>query len=145
MAKNSGRPTKYKAEYNKQAERLCKLGATDADLAEFFEVNEDTIHEWKKVHPKFSESIKDAKAEFDDNSVEKSLARRAMGFMRVKEVFNPEGFKEMLQEEVPPDTTACIFWLKNRKPKDWRDKQDHEITGKDGAEFIPILNITLKK
>lgn len=124
-----GRPTKYKTEYCKQAAKLCKLGATDADLAEFFEVNEDTINEWKKVHPSFSESLKEAKEHFDDNKVEASLARRAQGFMRVKQVFGPEGTVEMLQEEVPPDTTACIFWLKNRRSNKWSDKQDHVHSG----------------
>jgi hypothetical protein len=125
----AGRPTKYKTEYDKQAAKLCKLGATDDDLADFFEVDDDTIAEWRKVHPTFSDSTKRAKAEFDDELVEKSLARRAQGFMRVKQVFGPEGTVEMLQEEVPPDTTACIFWLKNRKPKDWKDKQEHVHTG----------------
>lgn len=124
-----GRPTKYKPEYIGQAVKLCKLGATDAQIADFFEVNVDTIVEWKKVHPEFSVALKDAKTQFDDILVEQSLARRAQGFMRVKEVFNPEGVKELIQEEVPPDTTACIFWLKNRQPKQWRDKQEHEHTG----------------
>ena len=134
-----GRPTKYKTEYCKHAAKLCKLGATDADLAEFFEVNEDTINEWKKVHPSFSESLKEAKEHFDDSKVEASLARRAQGFMRVKEVFNPEGVKELIQEEVPPDTTACIFWLKNRRSAKWKDKQELEHSGE--LKLAPALEI----
>ena len=98
-----GRPTKYKPEYTEQAVKLSKIGATDAQIADFFEVNIDTITEWKKVHPEFSVALKEAKAQFDDMLVEQSLARRAQGFMRVKEVFNPEGIKELIQEEVPPD------------------------------------------
>ena len=134
-----GRPTKYKSDYARQALAHCKLGATDKHLAELFDVSVDTITEWKNVHAEFSASIKKAKAEFDDDMVEKSLARRAMGFMRVKEVFNPEGVKELIQEEVPPDTTACIFWLKNRKSKQWRDKQEHELSGE--LKLTPALEI----
>jgi hypothetical protein len=139
-----GRPTKYKAEYAKQAGRLCALGATDADLAEFFEVTESTINLWKIEHSKFSESMLEAKQNHDFE-VEQALARRAKGFMKVKQVFNPEGNIVMLQEEVPPDTNACSLWLRNRQPQKWRDKQEHEVTGKDGEPFIPVLNITLKK
>lgn len=139
-----GRPTKYKPEYTQQAVKLSKIGATDAQIADFFEVNIDTITEWKKVHPEFSVALKEAKAQFDDVLVEQSLARRAQGFMRVKEVFNPEGIKELIQEEVPPDTTACIFWLKNRQPQQWREKQEHEHTGKDGAPLMAVLNVGKK-
>jgi hypothetical protein len=46
------------------------------------------------------------------------------------------------QEHVPPDVTAQIFWLKNRRRDEWRDKQEHEHTGKDGAALVPIINLT---
>lgn len=54
-----------------------------------------------------------------------------------------EGVPVACLEEVPPDTTACIFWLKNRQSKDWRDKQEHELSGKDGAPITPIINISV--
>jgi len=56
-----GRPTDYKVEYNEQVYKLCLLGATDVELANFFNVNEDTIYEWKKKYTEFSESIKKGK------------------------------------------------------------------------------------
>jgi len=59
--------------------------------------------------------------------------------MRVKEVFNPEGVKELIQEEVPPDTTACIFWLKNRRSSKWKDKQELEHSGE--LKLAPALEI----
>lgn len=52
-----GRPSDYNVAFNDQAYKLCLLGATDKDLADFFEVVEDTINEWKKKHPQFSVSI----------------------------------------------------------------------------------------
>lgn len=52
------RPTKYQEAYAEQARKLCLLGYTDAELADFFEVSESTINKWKLDYPKFSESIK---------------------------------------------------------------------------------------
>ena len=74
-----GRPTKYEERFAEQARKLCLLGATDEELASFFEVNPDTIHEWKKVHAEFSESIKKGKVEADSNVADR-LYQRAMGF-----------------------------------------------------------------
>jgi hypothetical protein len=120
-----GRPTKYKPEYVEQVKKLCKLGATDAQIADFFEVDEATINNWKQEYPKFFESIKVGKAAYDDDLVEASLAKRARGFVRTVERLH-EGIPVECKEEVPPDTTACIFWLKNRKQKEWRDRQEME-------------------
>ena len=134
----TGRPTKYKPEYCKQAAKLCELGATDADLAEFFEVTESTINLWKLEHSNFSESTVAGKTNHDAE-IELALARRAKGFMRVKQVFGPEGTIEMLQEEVPPDTNACSLWLRNRQPQRWRDKQEVEHSGE--LKLAPALEI----
>ncbi len=136
--KKTGRPTKYKPEYPTQAAKLCKLGATDKDLADFFEVDERTINDWKEAHPEFLQSLKEAKSDLDAQ-VEQSLFRRAQGFIKAKEIYNPEGIKEWIQEEVPPDPTSMIFWLKNRQPKRWRDKQEHEHSGE--VKFKPVLEI----
>jgi hypothetical protein len=127
-----GRPTSYKPEYAKQAEKLTRLGATDIQLADFFEVSEQTINAWKITQPPFLESLKLGKDEADGN-VERSLYRRALGFERdaVKIFCSKDGEVTQVpfRETVPPDTTACIFWLKNRKQAEWRDKQDYEHTG----------------
>ena len=57
----AGRPTNYKKEYDEQAYKLCLLGATDKEMADFFNVKEQTINNWKKNHPSFFESIKRGK------------------------------------------------------------------------------------
>lgn len=54
----AGRPTDYQESYNEQAEKLCKLGATDAELADFFDIAESTLNNWKSEYPEFMESIK---------------------------------------------------------------------------------------
>ena len=121
-----GRPSSYKPEYAKQAAKLCKLGATDREMADFFGVVESTLNLWKLDFPEFSESLKLAKGEADAR-VEKSLYRRALGYSHdaVKIFHDQNGTTEVpYTEHYPPDTTACIFWLKNRKPGEWRDKID---------------------
>lgn len=106
-----GRPTKYQPEMDKQAEKLCRLGATDAEMADFFGVDVSTINRWKVDHSSFCESIKNGKI-LADAEVANSLYNRAMGSV-----------------DYPPDTTACIFWLKNRRPSSWRDRTSTEHSG----------------
>ena len=132
----TGRPSKFKPEFVEQARKLAALGATDREAAEFFDVNEATLHRWKHEHPEFCESLKVGKAKADER-VEQSLYRRALGYSHdaVKIAVNAAG--EITQvpfvERYPPDTTAAIFWLKNRKPEEWRDVTRQEHSGPAGA------------
>jgi hypothetical protein len=134
----AGRPTKYQEEYSEQAYKLCLLGATDKDLADFFEVNEDTINEWKKVYPEFSESLKKGK-DLADANVADRLYQRALGFEHdseeIKVVSDGQGLGSSIErvpirKVYPPDSTAAIFWLKNRQKDKWRDKTEADITTK---------------
>ena len=127
-----GRPTLYKPEYNEMARKHCLLGATDRELADLFGVNEDSIHEWKKVYPKFSESIISGK-DVADAQVAESLFKRATGYVGRKVVTaNVAGaitdIKEV-NDYIGPDTAAASLWLRNRQPAKWRDKVDHELSG----------------
>lgn len=129
-----GRPTEYREEYPKQAEKLCKLGATNADLADFFGVAVRTIDRWIGEYPDFCRAVKATKGAADER-VTRSLYQRAMGytFDSVK-IFLPKGARKPVlvpyREHVPPDPTSMIFWLKNRQPAEWRDKQEvsHGVT-----------------
>ena len=132
-----GRPTKYKPEYAEQAAKLCKLGATDAQMADFFEVSISTVALWKVNHQEFSDAINIPK-EIADTKVEQSLYRRAMGYEHDEvdiRVVNGEIVETPIRKYYPPDTSAMIFWLKNRKKEEWRDKVEQEISNKDGEEF----------
>lgn len=130
---SGGRPSKYKPEFVEQARKLCLLGATDRELADFFGVTDVTLNTWKLRHPEFLESLKLGK-EAADARVEKSLYHRARGYSHdaVKILMTKDGdvYREEYVEHYPPDTTACIFWLKNRKTADWRDKQEVEHSGR---------------
>lgn len=146
-----GRPTKYKEEYNEQAYKLCLLGATDDKLADFFEVDVSTIQRWKLEYEEFCDSIKKGKV-IADATIAEGLFNRAKGAtiktqqaIKLKDSqFNSEGRKISEEErievvdlvqEVPPDTAAGIFWLKNRNPELWRDKREHVEVDSDSGEI----------
>lgn len=151
-----GRPTEYKPEYDEQVVKLCRLGATDKEVADFFNVTEQTINNWKSAFPTFFESIKKGKV-LADAEVADKLFKRATGYSHnAVKIFPSGGEAEDEQgnkikgplivpyvEHYPPDTIAAIFWLKNRRGKikaeeggqRWADKQ--EVTGEDGNPLIP--------
>jgi hypothetical protein len=128
--KTTGRPSKYREEFNEQARKLCLLGATDKDMAAFFEVTETTVNNWKIEHPAFFESLKAGK-QLADAAVADSLFQRACGYSHqaVKIlVVDKEVVHEEYTEHYPPDPTSMIFWLKNRRPDLWRAQPE------DGGE-----------
>lgn len=131
-----GRPTLYLPEYADQAYKLCLLGATDREMADFFQVAESTLNLWKQEHKEFSESMVKGK-EIADATVAESLYKRATGYTAKKVVTaNIQGMITDVKEVndyVGPDTAAASLWLRNRQPSKWRDKVDHELTGKDGG------------
>lgn len=140
----AGRPTDYKAEYAEQAAKLCALGATDDEMAEFFGVSVRTFHRWKIDHEEFCHSIKSAK-EIADERVERSLYQKATGYNYTEEqaikvkVAQHEEKVEIVEvtRHAPAETPAAIFWLKNRRKEEWRDKQEHEHTAAgDLADFL---------
>lgn len=146
----AGRPTDYKEECNEQARKLCLLGAIDKDLADFFDVDESTINNWKIAHPEFLESIKAGK-ELADSNVADRLYQRAMGFEHdseeIKVVSDGQGAGSSIERVAvrkiyPPDTAAAIFWLKNRQKDKWRDRVETELTGKDGGP-VQITGMTI--
>lgn len=132
------RPSKFKPEFVAQAQKLAALGATDREVADFFEVNEATLHRWKHEHEPFRESLKVGKEPADDR-VEHSLYRRAVGYEHDDTHFSSyEGVVTATPyvKHVPPDTTAMIFWLKNRRPEFWRDVKAQELSGLNGEKLV---------
>ena len=111
------------------------MGASDAQLADFFTVQLETLNDWKAAHADFRAAVTDARAELD-TAVERSLFQRATGYSHPEDkVFTYQGKAVVVPttKHYPPDTTACVFWLKNRQPGRWRDRQSHEHTGADGG------------
>lgn len=122
----AGRPTKYKPEFVEQARKLCELGATDMELADFFEVTVTTLNRWKISYPEFCVSLTCGKDVCDERVV-RSLYNRAVGYEHeAVKIFMPAGASEPVyapyREHVPPDTGAAMNWLKNRRRSEWADK-----------------------
>lgn len=137
-----GRPSKYQPEFVKQAEKLCKLGATDVEVADFFEVDVRTLYRWKGEHEDFCQALKSGK-EVADERVERSLFSRANGYEHDEvdiRVVGGEIVQTPIRKFYPPDTTACIFWLKNRRPAEWRDRVETNLSGGFNVGVTPVEN-----
>ncbi len=123
---------------------MCQLGATDFDLADFFEVSWRTIKRWEGIHPAFNAALKRGKEAADDR-VERSLYARATGytFDSIK-IFNNEG--EITQvpivEHVPPDVAACRYWLNNRRPDLWRERVEQVNVNRDDVKQLTDAELT---
>lgn len=127
MPKGDNQPHRFKPEFVEQARQLTSMGAINEELAAFFNVSLVTINNWMHKYPDFKAALVMGKDEADDRVV-KSLYRRAVGYK------DEDGTMR------PPDVTACIFWLKNRRKTEWRDRHEMEHTGKDGAA-LPKLQV----
>ena len=109
---------------------MARDGLTQQQIADNLGINVDTLIEYKKKYTDFSEALKKGK-EVVDIEVENALLKRALGY-KYDEVTYENGVEtKRVTKEVQPDTTAQIFWLKNRKPKNWKDKQNSENTSDD--------------
>lgn len=151
--KKGGRPSKYETHVEPrliEIEGWARDGLIDEQIAKNLGVAYSTFREYKKKFPALSAALKKGK-EVVDREVENALLKRALGYeyeevtqervlkkdVKGKPMTDSDGFPvyEMVQtkkvtKEVIPDTTAQIFWLKNRKPEQWRDKQDIDVDGK---------------
>lgn len=133
-------------------EAWARDGLTDEQIAENMGINVRTLYNWKKKSIHIFQSLKTNK-ELADIEVENALRKKALGFReteqivstrkvveydsgkRVREVTEPVVTE--VEKYYPPDTTAQIFWLKNRKPDQWRDKQEQRV---DLTETVKIID-----
>lgn len=137
----SGRPTKYKQEYARQAEKLCQLGATNRTLAEFFEVSERTIERWTSENEAFCRALRVGKEPADDK-VERALYERALGYSHPDidiKVINGEIVETPIIKYYPPDTKAALAWLYNRRSEKWHPKPEDSGDGNDMAKLLAEL------
>ena len=143
-----GRPTKWEDVKEKLflIENLAKEGLTNADIAKKLGIAMSTFCEYQNKYSEFKEALKKGK-EIIDYQVENALLKKALGYSYEEKTYEKE-YNELIGEytetltkrvikEVAPDTTAQIFWLKNRKPELWADKHQIENTKE------PVLNINM--
>lgn len=103
-------------------------GLTNEQIAHNIGINVKTLYDWQNKYSNFCNALKDTK-DIVDRQVENALYKSACGFI------GDDG------KYYPPSTTAQIFWLKNRKRLEWRDKIEQEITGADGGA-IKVQSMT---
>lgn len=142
-----GRPSLYKPEYADEYMKMCMLGMTDDECADYFGITRQTLWTWKKQYQNFSDAGKLGK-EKADMSVVFSAFERAKGCeyieqvpIKIKDVVYAENGKKIRETErveiievtkrLPADPTMAQFWLRNRRWLNWRERREIEI-GKPG-------------
>lgn len=136
-------------------EGWARDGLTDEQIAHNMGVSVKTLYEWKNKHVPIRDALKRGKAPVD-YEVENALFKSAIGFtvkvtkpIKVKKrVFQGKGYTEeeeiqFVEEEqyIPPNTTAQIFWLKNRRPDKWRDRVENKIVAQDVEDLSPLTEL----
>ena len=131
-------------------EAWARDGLTDEQIAARIGITTSTLYDWKNKYSEFSEALKRGK-EVVDIEVENALLKRALGYDYTEERVerSQDGGKKSVKtvqtvKHIPPDTTAQIFWLKNRRPDRWRDKQQIEHSGTLEVEN-PLAGLTTEE
>jgi hypothetical protein len=134
-----GRPSKYKPEFAETAQKLCaKCGFTDMQLAEWLQVNIDTIDQWKLKHPEFGEAVKVGKAETDD-LVERSVVAHIAGYYVKVDEMDRFGNVKQLHKWIPGNPHVGMKWLAARRPEQYKErKEGKHILSMDDA-FLKFL------
>lgn len=137
----------WRGDVPERARALCLLGLTDAEIAGHFGVAPETFCRWKKAHPELAEAMQGARS-VADARVAVSLYQRAVGYsMECEEVKMVAREPQVVRyrKSFPPDVTAQIFWLKNRRPDLWRDRSESALAGApDGAAAPRIVVMHVK-
>lgn len=120
-------------------EGWARDGLTDEQIAKNIGINPVTLYDWKKKYPNISKSLKKGK-EVVDFEVENALLKKALGYKEIETRMTNDGELVQIEKVIPPDVTAQIFWLKNRRPANWRDKPTVDAN----AELIAKLDERLK-
>ena len=111
-------------------------GLSDEQIAANMGITDSTFYEWKKKYSEISEALKEGK-DAVDRQVENALLKSALGYKYdevTRELRDDElVVTKVVHKEVQPNTTAQIFWLKNRKRAEWRDRVENALTGADGG------------
>ncbi|MFA4971821.1 MAG: transposase [bacterium] len=138
-----GRKSDYDAnKHPKLAKKYAEEGKTDEEIALSLGIGKTALYDWKNAHPEFAVAIKEGKAK-PNREVRAAFYRRAVGYKTRRVIYAPgavgpdgklgKGRVLRIEEfEVPPSTTAGIFWLKNREPEEWKDVSRIDATVRGG-------------
>ncbi len=168
MKKKKRRNTTYKDWITEEGlikiEGWARDGLINEQIAEQIGIHPSTLYDWQNKYPEIAEALKKGK-EVIDRKVENALLKRALGYeyeevtkermikkdVKGEPMTDLHGFPisemvttKIVTKQVVPDTTAQIFWLKNRKPEQWRDKQDIDVKGEIDTNN-PLKNLTIEE
>ena len=138
----AGRPTLYDPALCEQAFKLCLLGATNPEIAEFFEVAPSTVSLWMVEHPEFSDAVTRGRTQADAE-IAHSMYKRAKGFRKkAVKIFMPAGAEKPVYAEYmeyyPPDSAAAMNWLANRQRTKWRKTQQIEEDDSEPRKVVVV-------
>ena len=128
---NAGRKSKYETHVVPRFEEIrewCAKGYTEAEMYKILGIGKDTWYKYKREHVEFADILKTGKVDADD-LVEQALYKNAMGYFYTEETVTNKGDVVEVKKYHKGNTTAQIFWLKNRRRDEWRDKQEVEHSG----------------
>src|SRR5713226_2856809 len=135
-----GRPTLYKPENAEIVRLACMLGATNETLAERFEVSRRTVDNWIATIPEFSDAVRRGHQVAYETVISALFARATGMEQKMTKVFCHRGQPVTASYivQLPPDVRACIFWLRNPRPEQWRENRPL-ADGKDDEEWVSEL------
>jgi len=148
-----GKPTKYRAEWPDKAREMAKQGLVDKDIAYNFGIHATTMVRLKREHPELEQAINEGRR-VANQKVESALFKRAVGFQaeevttKIIKLQDDDGNEVQREVEVTkktkqvaPDTGACMCWLKNRDPQNWRDRHDVNLSTETPLQVEDVTNI----
>lgn len=149
-----GRKSKYKESFPERAQELAEKGLNDKEISKQLGICKSSFYKYQKEFSEFMDSLKKSKETADDN-VDNASYIRAVGYdyeeQVIEERISEDGTQhttviKTYKKHMPGDVTSQIFRLKNRRPKEWRDARNIELTDKDGASLAPKpIEITIKR
>jgi hypothetical protein len=147
--KKMGRPSSFNGALKLRLLELALANKTDEEMAKAACVSIATFTNWKKRYPDFFAALKKCKC-VADGLVEATLFNRATGYSHpaVKFFFDAKSGVVIAQDYIehhPPDVTACIYWLKNRQPKRWRERKEPQVPVILTPQQSPQLDEAIRK
>ncbi|KHD34352.1 hypothetical protein NL50_17325 [Clostridium acetobutylicum] len=136
-----------KSKWNKVKDKLILVegwardGLTEEQIAHNLGIGRTTLNDYKNKYPSFMNALKKGK-EVIDMEVENALLKSALGFKYKEEAITNKGEVVEVERYEKPNTTAIIFWLKNRQKTKWRDKQDIEHSGEVTQNVKAKIDLT---
>lgn len=152
---NAGRKTKYHEDFPLLAQDLARRGMIDKEICKKLGISTESFYLYLRTYPEFADALKEGKKPVDV-MVENALLKRAQGFEyeEIHAEFRPQDKDDKkakpivvkkIQKIVVPDTTACIFFLKNRRPALWKDKHNLDLSGHVNLKIVTAVPRPKKK